>query len=425
MVVHGRRCPGTDLRPGQRLAVDLSYDRLPDHRRPSDLGCGKRLERGRTEFGTRPTRRPPSAHGNLQTLTSYYNPNTTGNLTSGNTVLETFTYTVPFQAYQFDPGSTINQQVGQTFTQQLASGLKPEEFSPSDAHAITLPAGFVSGGASSGYVTEVGAVRPGYLTDTHVEGFTTTGYFGGEAKTFNDGSGTELDATSGVFYNYSTNEMNLMGLLAFPDSATSDTLTLNNEFGPAYVAWTAPTGGTITVNTSAWDPVGVSAPDGSPNFYVMTSTLGPANPILSATSFVAVGNNYEYGGIQSQTSTTVAGSSITDLGAARLLFGPGFELDQRPDFSQHGEVLYFVDDPGHYQINSHDNHSTGDWTDSLAVQTQISYTPEPSGIALLGLGAISLAAFARRHPGGGRRSLNPPGQVVQLSPLPSTRPTQE
>ena len=82
--------------------------------------------------------------GNLQTLTSYYNPNTTGNLTSGNTVLETFTYTVPFQAYQFDPGSTINQQVGQTFTQQLASGKKPEQ-AGGTSFPITLPTGVTSG----------------------------------------------------------------------------------------------------------------------------------------------------------------------------------------------------------------------------------------------------------------------------------------
>ena len=125
----------------------------------------------------------------LQVLTTYYNANTTGDLTSGTEVRATFTYTVPFQAYQFDPGSTINQQVGQTFTQQVASGYKPEQNGGSDLSKITLPAGFVSGGASSGYVTEVGAVKEGDPEHTSVYGFTTTA--DNVENTFNDGDGTD------------------------------------------------------------------------------------------------------------------------------------------------------------------------------------------------------------------------------------------
>lgn len=54
--------------------------------------------------------------GNIQNLTTYYTPNTTGYETTGTSTnvsdIGTYTYTVPFQTYQLNPGSTINMAVG-------------------------------------------------------------------------------------------------------------------------------------------------------------------------------------------------------------------------------------------------------------------------------------------------------------------------
>src|ERR1700733_5058160 len=77
----------------------------------------------------------------LQAFPTYYNANTTGNETSGATIKASFTYTVPFQTYQFNPGHSFQQQVGTTFTEQIASGFKPEKNGGADSSAITLPTG--------------------------------------------------------------------------------------------------------------------------------------------------------------------------------------------------------------------------------------------------------------------------------------------
>ena len=218
-------------------------------------------------------------------------------------------------------------------------------------------------------------------------------------------------ATAGVFYNYGTNatsnETQRAQLSQQCHQRYAD--VERRQFGPAYVAWTAPTAGTITVNTSAWDPLGNSADFtyGCPSFYVVTSTLGPAAPILSASSFVAAGgtgSQYFYGTIQSQPSTTIPDSTITDLGQqSGYASSLGLNWTSGQFSVSAGEVLYFVSDPGHNQAGVHGNHSTGDLQDSLAVQAQVSYTPEPSSIALLGTGVAGLVLSGwrrgRREPG--------------------------
>ena len=137
-------------------------------------------------------------------LTTYYNAST-GYLSSGLATVATYQYTVPWQTYQFNPGATINQQVGQTLTQQVVSGynLNP---GPGGGGAVTLPANMtIPGGAASGYVQEVATVGD-YPTDTNVRGFTTTAWNPSGGDFLDGASGNNVrDIAPGVFYNYSTN----------------------------------------------------------------------------------------------------------------------------------------------------------------------------------------------------------------------------
>ena len=82
----------------------------------------------------------------------------------------TYTYTVPFQAYQFNPGQTNQVAVGEALTQQVAHTTLKDI-----TNAITLPANWtVAGGntnAAAGLVQQVGAVKE--LTNSgNVQGFT-------------------------------------------------------------------------------------------------------------------------------------------------------------------------------------------------------------------------------------------------------------
>ena len=92
----------------------------------------------------------------LQALPTYYSPST-GYQTSGATVTATYTYTVPWVQYQLNPGTTIHQQTGSTFTEMI--GRTPEKGGGSDSGSISLPTGITTGGATSGYITEVAAVK--------------------------------------------------------------------------------------------------------------------------------------------------------------------------------------------------------------------------------------------------------------------------
>jgi hypothetical protein len=346
-------------------------------------------------------------NSSLQDVATYYTPNTVGYLTSGATIKATYTYTVPFHAYQFNPGSSYQVAVGQTFTEQVASGYKPEKNGGSDSTSITLPTGITSAGAATGLLNEVGGVvKPPSGT---IAGFGTTSYSPQSGK-FNDGDGSVQAATSSVFYNYGANVTSTsLSSLNFPSGATSDALQMSILFGPTYVAWTAPQGGNVTVNMTATDLGGTNPSDGDPGFFVLASTAGVETPIMSASQFVAtggVGAQYTLGSVQSQYSSTIAGSTFgtstpswasaySSEGALSLQWVSG------SFYVTTGETLYFVGDNGHDQIQSHGNHSTGTSTDPFALSAAVTFTavPEPSSVVLMGMAGVglALAAWKRRR----------------------------
>ena len=71
-------------------------------------GAGSVWSAGEMSFNVRQV-----AGTNSNNITSYYTANTVGYLNSGvGNTTATYTYTVPFQTYQLNPGQTIQQQVG-------------------------------------------------------------------------------------------------------------------------------------------------------------------------------------------------------------------------------------------------------------------------------------------------------------------------
>jgi hypothetical protein len=363
-------------------------------------------------------------NSSLQALTTYYLPST-GYQTSGATIQATYTYTVPFQAYQFTPGATIHQQTGETYTAQIASGHDPEKNGGSDSSSLTLPSGDTSGGATSGYIVEVGKATtvPGV---TGAAGFTTTAYAPTSMNSFNDGDGTEQGETAGVFYNYSATNFATTTLagINMPSSSVNDVLSTNNVLGPAYVSWTAPANGEVTsINMTAYD-IGFNKPsDGDPGLYVLTSTAGPTAPIFSAYNYYNTGSGSpnQYGGSSfTNVGTTIAGSTITSgittgstgqSGSYTIPANLINSYDATASGTKEegvialnwvsgsfavtaGEVLYFVNDPAHDQFLTHGNHSAGDGIDNLAIGATINFTPEPSSIVLLGMAGVGLAVVA-------------------------------
>ena len=107
-------------------------------------GAGKRMEPGGLSWNWT-NESAVTTNNSLQIIPTYYKPNTVGSLTSGTsggTVTGTLTYTVPFQAYQYNPGTTYDVAVGQTLTQQLANNHTIA--GGTGTTAFTLPAGFTS-----------------------------------------------------------------------------------------------------------------------------------------------------------------------------------------------------------------------------------------------------------------------------------------
>ena len=170
-----------------------------------------------------------------EVLPTYYNPST-GYATSGSDVrIATYTYTVPFQTYQFNPGATLSMNMGMTTTEQLANGQNA-----SSGERITLPTSWTSNGAATGTVTGVAAVESIPSAGT-TAGFTTTAF--NIQKSFSDGASgnTVPDEVPGVFYNYGVDgKSSFDPLFSVASSGTDNVVTLAASLGPSYVAWTAP-----------------------------------------------------------------------------------------------------------------------------------------------------------------------------------------
>jgi len=212
---------------------------------------------------------------NYNTLATYYRSNSVGFQTSGTagtagpiSNVASFTYTVPFQAYQLNPGATINMNMGVTTTEQLSTTNIANA-----GEKITLPTSWTSAGATTGVVTGIGAIEN--IKSTSAYGFTTTAF--NIQKSFSDGQSgnTVPDVVPGVFYNYGANGSSSFDpLFSVASSGSTDTLTLNGSLGPAYVSWTAPANGTATVNATFWDTSWSSSDnDGAPSYFIFNSKL--------------------------------------------------------------------------------------------------------------------------------------------------------
>ncbi len=353
-----------------------------------------------------------------ESLPTYYNA-MTGYLNSGSSVVGTYAYTVPFQTYQLNPGTTINLAVGQAMTEQIASGYKAYNGA---TNALTLPTALVTEGAASGLLKEVAGIESGTSRTgsaiAGIRGFDVTGYGTGS---FKDGS-TSIQATpAGVFYNYNATNTTSSSPAAgnFPSSAGDalttggtkyDTVTMNPTFGPSYVAWTAPSSGMITINLHAWD-VGTNSGDGIGSFYVMTSAGGPTAPLLSAVGLLSNGSingaMNEWTAANNNVSATsgslsyLAGlSGYNGSGDGGTGFGIGWTSGSISVTA--GEMLYFVADPTHSNAGadaagSWAEHAYEGYQDPIALNDVITFTPEPSSFVLMGLAGVGLALAARRR----------------------------
>ena len=255
------------------------------------LGCGNArspcLEHGTTSFNWTNYEASTTTPYSTQDFLTYYTPSTVGQETSGATLKANFTYTVPFQAYQLNPGSTFDQSVGTTLTEQLASGFKIMKNGGASSRALALPTGFTSLGATTGSIQEVGAVKSD-ASGTMAIGFTTSVY-NVQTSTQNDGSGKDIQEEAGIFYNYAASNYtsSSLGGLNMASSPNTGELNFSSYFGPSYVAWTAPLGvtgnGTAVLSVKADDFN--NADDGSQGMYVFTSLPGGyASPLMQVTN---------------------------------------------------------------------------------------------------------------------------------------------
>ncbi len=350
-----------------------------------------------------------------ESLPTYYNA-MTGYLNSGASVVATYTYTVPFQTYQLNPGTTINLAVGQAMTEQISSGYKPYSGA---SNALTLPSALTNEGAATGLLKEVAAVVQGHNVIggaiAGIYGFDVTGYGVGSLK---DGNGSIQATPAGVFYNYNATNTTSSSPAAgnFPSSASDlypadgnhyATVTMNPTFGPSYVAWTAPLSGTINVNMHAWD-VGTNSGDGEPSFYVITSTGGPTAPLLSAESLVSNGavNGIPNSFTAANNNVSATQGTIGYLSALSGYSGSngGYAASGVSWLSGNisvtaGEKIYFVADPTHTYTNGWTGQDYEGFQDPIALSDIITFTPEPSSSILMGLAGagLALAAWRRRR----------------------------
>jgi len=363
------------------------------------------------------------ANGNY--FLNYYLPTTGHETSGGSAVTATYTYTVPFQANPFTPGTTMHVQVGPTLTNQITFGHGSEGSSTSliPAANTTVGTGAFASTTTFGSLTEVGAAKS-VPSSTNTAGFTTTSYNPTGGK-FTDGGGSVQAAATGVFYNYGASTASTsLAALNFPSSSTYDALSMSVGFGgPTYVAWTAPTGGFVTIGVTATDQLAEKAScgfglDGDPGFYIVDPSKGNfESPGVLATPGLFVSapnlNNPGNGGQASPGEFTSYGET-SSIGGTFAISNPnqGTGSSGTTGFTESiswtsstnavyvsaGETIYFVADPATGQFNSHSNHAFGYGKDSVALSAQVTLaTPEPSSIVLLGTAAVGLALAAWRR----------------------------
>ncbi len=350
-------------------------------------------------------------------LTTYYNANTVGYLNSSDSVVASYTYTVPFQTYQLNPGTTINLAVGQAMTEQVASGYKAYSGA---SNALSLPSALTTEGATSGLLREVAGVEQFHnslgTAQAGIYGFDVAGYGTGS---FKDGLTSIQGTPAGVFYDYNTTNQTSSGVGAdnAPSSAGDalatggskyDTLTMNPTFGPSYVAWTAPASGTLNISMNVWD-VGVNSGDGAPNFFVMSSTNGPTAPLFSALGEFSNGSvaggptawstaNANVKDTQGTVGYLTALSGFTGNGDGT---GGGFGASWASGNISvtTGEIIYFVADPFHTWTAGWYDHAYEGYQDPVALNDSLTFvaTPEPSTAVLMTMAGAGLALVGLRR----------------------------
>ena len=170
---------------------------------------------------------------------------------------------------------------------------------------------------------------------------------------------------------------------------TANVVMMEGQLGPSYVAWTAPSAGTITsLSMTGWDIHESSSDnDGGIGLYVFNNTNHTyTSPMFSAP---------DAGLITTTPTATVGTAGVATSAPTGFTLGnnaTGVTWSASNIAVTAGEIIYFAADPGH----DSGNHDYGGGNDPLALKLSIQFVPEPSSIVLLGLGGIGLALSAWR-----------------------------